>query len=142
MDPVAELLDRLERGELGDPLTVLAYLAGGDVELPDEELSSARRRALLLLAAGGDPHRDLSVDDPAVKSLAVDLWSEVRRDELAAGLDGLALRARELPRVREAVLELAHDLDLAWRLLALALVAEELGQEDEVSEEFGGWKSP
>ena len=47
--------------------------------------------------------------------------------ELAAGLDDLALRARDLPRVRESVLHLAGDLDLAWRLLALALVAEELG---------------
>jgi hypothetical protein len=81
---------------------------------------------LLLLAAGGDPHRELDVDDRAVKALAADLWSEDRRTALAAGLDDLALRARELPRVRESVLALAADLDLAWRLFALALVAEEL----------------
>jgi hypothetical protein len=82
---------------------------------------------MLLLAAGGDPHRELVVDDRAVKALAADLWSGERRGELATALDALALRARELPRVREAVLALAADLDLAWRLLALALVAEELG---------------
>ena len=48
---------RVDAGELGDPLPVLAYLAGQEVELPDEELNGARRRAMLLVAAGGDPHR-------------------------------------------------------------------------------------
>jgi hypothetical protein len=32
--------------------------------------------------------------------------------------------------VREVVLALAADLDLAWRLLALALVAEELASDE------------
>jgi len=92
-------------------------------------LNEARRRALLLVAAGGDPHRELGVDDRAVKALAVDLWSDERRDRLTAGLDGLALRARDLPRVRETVLALARDPELAWRLFALSLLAEELGDE-------------
>ena len=127
MDPVADVLAQLERGELGNPQAVLAYLAGQTLELPPGELNEARRRALLLLAAGGDPHRDLDIDDRAVKALAGDLWTEERRAVLAAGLDELALRARELPDVREIVLALAADLDLAWRLLALTLVAEELG---------------
>lgn len=104
-------------------------MAGGEVELPDDELNEARRRALLLVAAGGDPHRELGVDDRAVKALASDLWSEDRRDRLAAGLDVLALAARDLPHVRESVLALARDPDLAWRLFALALLAEELGDE-------------
>jgi hypothetical protein len=110
MDPVAELLARLERGELGNPDTVLAYVAGNEVGLPGEELNEARRRALLLLAAGGDPRRELG-------------------GRLAAGLDALALRSRDLPHVRDAVLVLAGDLDLAWRLYALSLLAEELGEE-------------
>jgi len=130
VDPVDDLLSRLERGELGNPDAVLAYLAGGEVDLPDGELNEARRRALLLLAAGGDPHRQLGIDDRAVKAIATDLWSEERRGRLAGGLDTLALRARDLPRVREAVLVLAGDLDLAWRLYALSLLAEELGEED------------
>jgi hypothetical protein len=130
MDPVADVLVQLERGELGNPEAVLAYLAGGAVDLADSELNEARRRALLLVAAGGDPHRELGVDDRAVKALAADLWSEGRRDELAAGLDALALQARELPLVRETVINLARDLDLAWRLYALALLAEELGDVD------------
>lgn len=130
MDPVADVLVQLERRELGNPEAVLAYLAGGAVDLADSELNEARRRALLLVAAGGDPHRELGVDDRAVKALAADLWSEGRRDELAAGLDALALQARELPLVRETVINLARDLDLAWRLYALALLAEELGDVD------------
>lgn len=129
MDPVEDLLERLERGELENSDTVLAYLAGDEVGLPDAELNEGRRRALLLLAAGGDPHRELGVDDRAVKALASDLWSEERRSRLGAGLDGLALRSRDLPQVRSAVIVLAGDLDLAWRLYALSLLAEELGEE-------------
>src|SRR5204862_3392165 len=68
VDPVEDVLARLERGELGNPEAVLAYLAGDEVDLPDAELSEARRRALLLVAAGGDPHRELGVDDRAVKA--------------------------------------------------------------------------
>jgi hypothetical protein len=105
---------------------VLAYLAGQTVELPAGELNEARRRAMLVLAAGGDPHRELDVDDRAVKALAGDLWTEERRAGLAGGLDELALQSRELPQVRAAVLGLAADLDLAWRLFGLALLAEEL----------------
>lgn len=127
MDPERALLEQLEAGQLGDPLPVLAYLAGRAVELPHAELNEARRRALLLLAAGGDPHRELEVDDRAVRAVALDLYSEERRDRLALGIDGLVLQARELPTVREAALFLAADLELAWRLYSLALLAEELG---------------
>jgi hypothetical protein len=126
-DPLADLLSRLEAGELGDPLPVLAYLAGDAVELDAEELNGARRRALLLVAAGGDPHRELGVDDRAVKALATDLYTDERRAALGRGVDGLALRVRDLPRLREATLFLAADGDLAWRLYALGLLAEELG---------------
>jgi hypothetical protein len=125
MGGLGDLLRRLDAGELGDPLPVLAFVAGRELELPDTELNDARRRALLLLAAGGDPRRELGVDDRAVKSLAADLYTESRRDALGAAIDGLATRARDLPRVRAATLFLAGDVDLAWRLYALALLAEE-----------------
>jgi hypothetical protein len=125
------LLRALDAGELGDPLAVAAYLAGQRVELPDAESHAARRRALLLLAAAGGLRREPAVDERAVKALAADLHSEERLRRLAAGLDELALLARDLPRAREAVLFLVRDLELAWRLFALGLLAEELSGEPE-----------
>jgi hypothetical protein len=127
-DPIAEVLTRIDAGELGDPLPVLAYLAGRSVQLDEADLNGARRRALLLVAAGGDPHRELTVDDRAVKAIAADLHTQERRDELARAIDALVLRVRDLPVAREAALFLAGDVDLAWRLYALALLAEELGE--------------
>jgi len=126
MDSVDAFLQRVEAGELGDPLPVLAYVAGQSVELEPEELNAAKRRAVTVRAAGGDVHRELAVDDVAVKRLAVELYTEERRAQLGSAVDDLALRARDLPRVRDAVLFLAKDVDLAWRLFALALVAEAL----------------
>ena len=126
-DPIDELLVRLEAGELGDPLPVLAYLAGRAVELDEAELNGARRRALLLVAAGGDPRRELDVDDRAVKALAADLYDDERRAELGVAIDALVHRVRDLPHLRDAALFLASDVELAWRLFALSLLAEELG---------------
>ena len=127
-DGIQAVLVRVDAGELGDPLPVLAYLAGQAVRLDDAELNGARRRALLLVAAGGDPHRELDVDDRAGKAIAADLHTQDRRDELARSIDALVLRVRDLPAAREAALFLAGDVDLAWRLFALALLAEELGE--------------
>jgi hypothetical protein len=128
MDALAELLTRVDAGELGDPLPVLAYVAGQSVELDEAELNGARRRALLLVAAGGDPHRELEVDDRAVKALATDLYTDDRREQLGRSIDALVLRVRELANAREAALFLAADVDLAWRLFCLGLLAEELAE--------------
>jgi hypothetical protein len=128
MDTLDGLLIRVDAGELGDPLPVLAYIAGQAVEIDEAELNGARRRALLLVAAGGDPHRELGVDDRAVKALAADLYTEERRRRLGRSIDELVLRARERHAAREAALFLAGDVDLAWRLFSLALLAEELGE--------------
>jgi hypothetical protein len=128
MDALAELLTRVDAGELGDPLPVLAYVAGQSVELDEAELNGARRRALLLVAAGGDPHRELEVDDRAVKALATDLYTDDRREQLGRSIDALVLRVRELASAREAALFLAADVDLAWRLFCLGLLAEELAE--------------
>jgi hypothetical protein len=126
MDALGDLLARIDTGELGDPLPVLAYVAGTSVEIDESELNGARRRALLLVAAGGDPHRELEVDDRAVKAVAADLFTTERREQLARGIDDLVLRVRDLPTAREGALFLAADVDLAWRLYALGLLAEEL----------------
>lgn len=125
-DPLDELLQRVESGELGDPLPVLAYVAGQAIEIDEHELNGARRRALLLLAAGGDPHRELGVDDRAVKAIAADLYTEERRDELGSAIDALVVRVRDLPQTREAAIFLAGDVGLAWRLFGLGVLAEEL----------------
>jgi hypothetical protein len=126
MDALENLLTRVDAGELGDPLPVLAYIAGQAVEIDEGDLNGGRRRALLLAAAGGDPHRDLDVDDRAVKALAADLYTDERREQLGRSIDALVLRVRERPVAREAALFLAADVDLAWRLFSLSLLAEEL----------------
>src|SRR5438046_13866 len=67
--------------------------------------------------------------EPKMRPVAVTAsFAPGRRAQLGAGVDELALRARTLPRVREAVLFLAGEVELAWRLFALALVAEELAE--------------
>src|SRR4030081_3229633 len=111
MDALDDLLTRVDAGELGDPLPVLAYIAGQAVEIDEEDLNGCRRRALLLVAAGGDPHRDLDVDDRAVKALAADLYNDERRVALVRALDALVLRVRELPVARGAALFLVSDVD-------------------------------
>ena len=62
----------------------------------------------------------------AVRSLAADLFNDERRAQLGIGIDTVVLLVRELPTAREAALFLAADVDLAWRLFALGLLAEEL----------------
>jgi hypothetical protein len=64
-------------------------------------------------AAGGDPHRDPALDDPAVLALARDLDSAPRR---AALLD-------RLPE------PLRTDPDRAWRAFACALLADALAHD-------------
>jgi hypothetical protein len=105
---------------------VLAFVAGRDVDVPEAEREAVCRRALLLLAAGGDLRRELGVDDRAVKSVAAELYTDERRRALGRGVDGLAPLARDLPRVRGAIVLLAGDPELAWRLYALALLADAL----------------
>jgi len=123
-----DVLAQVDAGLLGDPLPVLAYLAGQAVTIDEAELNGARRRALLLVAAGGDVRRELAVDDRAVKSLAADLYTEERREQLARGVDALVGHVRDLPVAREGTVFLAADIALAWRLFALALLAEELAE--------------
>jgi hypothetical protein len=112
---VREWLEQLERED--DPRAALAWLAGREVAIGDEELNAARRRAMLLLAAGGDPHRALELDTPP------------RRTELAEGLARLQAEVDGLPHVAQALDALLADPDLAWRGLACGLLAEELADE-------------
>jgi hypothetical protein len=109
---------------------MLAMVARESVSLPEEEVQSALRRTLLVLAAGGDPHRKLEIDGQAVSSLADDLDSPSRRPELQDALRALKEHAEGLPRATYLLEALIDEPDLAWRSLAVALLAEELADEE------------
>ena len=124
LEQVEATLDDRDRA-----LLAVAFLAGADVPIPDEELRGARRRAMLLLAAGGDPLRDVDPSGRAVTALAADLDSPPRRDALAAGLDAVVSAAPDLELLRSTADELRTDGELAWRAFACALLVEELAGE-------------
>ena len=127
---LAEVESSLEQGaDAGDVLPALALVAGQEVTLDEQELRGTRRRALLLLAAGGDPHRELALESRAVGALASDLDEPSRRAELMAGMSALREQASGLEHVERALAGVAADPELAWRLLACALLAEELAED-------------
>jgi hypothetical protein len=95
-------------------LVVTAYVAGQHVLLSEEERNAAVRRALFVFAAGGDLHREPTLDDPAVRELAADLDAPERLEALLAASEVL----REL-----------DDPNLAWRAYACGLLADALGDE-------------
>ena len=134
MDAERQILEQIEPGlrEAGDAeaCAMLAMVARESVSLPEEEVQSALRRTLLVLAAGGDPHRKLELDGTAVSSLADDVDSPSRRAELQQALRALKEDAEGLPRATYLLEALIDEPDLAWRSLAVALLAEELGDED------------
>jgi hypothetical protein len=137
-DPVQGWLESVE-GQLREaPVpeiwAMLAYVAGRDVELDEEELHASRRQAVLLLAAGGDPNRGLDLDGRAVTALAADLDATERRLELMRGIDELVGRSQTLPHVHESLFTLAAQPELAWRAYACALLAEELGDDEDGDE--------
>jgi hypothetical protein len=115
----------------GQACAMLALVARGRVSLPADELEASLRRALLVLAAGGDPHRELELDGPAVTRFAEELESPTRRAELDKSLRALNAQSAGLPRATFLLEALIGDPDLAWRSLAVALLAEELGDADD-----------
>jgi hypothetical protein len=118
---------RLEAGEPGEAL--ITFVAGAQVEISVRELGAARRRAMLVLAAGGDPHRELQLESPAVETLARDVNTPERRAALTAGLRALREDVAGLPLAAALLVRLEGDPDLAWRAFALALLADELSNE-------------
>jgi hypothetical protein len=126
-------LEELEQSGLaadsGELLVVLVWLVAGELEIDESELNAARRRAMFVLASGGDPHRELDLDSVAAERLSAELDTPERRARLADALGGLAAQAEGLPVVSEALTELCAEPDLAWRFLALALLADELAEE-------------
>lgn len=125
--PRRELVE-LEGSGLDLPVA-LAWLVRDEAGLDEDDLRAARRRALLTLAAGGDPHREIGLDDVAAARLAAELDTAERRAALAGALDRLAAEAGGLPEIEQALDALRSEPDLAWRTLALALLADELAGE-------------
>ena len=108
-------------------LVSIAWLTIPALEIDEGELNATRRRAMFVLAAGGDPTRDLDLDSVAAARLADELDTPARRAALAAALE--QLDARGLPRVTEAIEGLLAEPDVAWRVFALALLADELAED-------------
>ena len=109
---------------------MLVWLVLDAVPVDDAELKAARRRAMLVLAAGGDPHRELALGDVAVERLAAELDRPERRAGLAAAIAQLEGEATDLPTVTAMLATLRGDPELAWRTYALALLADELADDD------------
>jgi hypothetical protein len=102
----------------------IAWAAGAAVEIPEEELNEALRRALVVRAVGGNPQREVGLDEEAVARLADELESPARRQELLVSID--ALRSSLGPRALEAADALLGDGDLAWQCFAAGQLAAEL----------------
>ncbi|MDQ3889685.1 MAG: hypothetical protein M3312_03925 [Actinomycetota bacterium] len=117
--------------ELATVLVVLASIAGGEVRVDENERHAATRRALLLLTSGGDPGRGLDLHGRAVSALADDLRTVDRQIALEQGIASVRLQAAGLAHVSELVHALMDAPEIAWRAYACALLAEELGAEDE-----------
>src|SRR5438874_6762524 len=121
-------LEELEGSDL-DLGVALTWLVRDDVGIDEPDLNAARRRAMFVLASGGDPHRELDLGSVAAERLATELDTPERRAALATALAGLADEAAGLAVVSEALAELRAEPELAWRSLALALLADELADE-------------
>jgi hypothetical protein len=120
-----DALEALEASEL-DVGIAIAWLVRDDVGFDQAELNAARRRAMLVLAAGGDPHRDLDHGDVAAARMADELDTPERRAALDRAL--ARLDTSGLAKVAKAVEALRSDPDAAWRMVALALLADELAE--------------
>jgi hypothetical protein len=123
-----ERLAELEGSDL-DLEVALTWLVREQIGIDDSDLNAARRRAMFVLAAGGDPQREIDLDSVAAERLATELDTPERRVALATALAGLAANAEGLAAVSAALAELQAEPDLAWRSLALALLADELAGE-------------
>ncbi len=123
-----EQLEQLEGSDL-DLGVALAWLVREQIGIDASDLNAARRRAMFVLAAGGDPNREIDLDSVAAERLATELDTPERRAALATALASLADESTGLAVVSEVLAELRAEPELAWRSLALALLADELADD-------------
>ena len=128
-ETIRDWVRSVERAEPAEQWTMLCFFAGCQVVVGEDELNAAVRRAELLLAAGGDPRRQLDPFGRAATALADDLDTPERRAALRHGLEGLREEVAGLRGARESLALLLADIDLAWRVYATSLLAEELAEE-------------
>src|SRR3954468_5267085 len=127
-EPHAQWLDLLESFGEVDRCVSVAWVAGGEVAIPQDELNEALRRALVVRAVGGAPDRELALEDEAVVRLAAELDGPEQRAGLRRGLVSLREVSAGRPAAEAAVAKLLADEDLAWRCFAAARLAAELGE--------------
>lgn len=130
-ETIRDVIRSLERADPEEQWQLICFLAGRVVELDPEEANGALRRAELLLASGGDPRRKLDLYGRAVTAVARDVDTPERRQQLAAGLAALESETEGLRGASEALRLLRTDPDLAWQCYAAALLADELGADDD-----------
>jgi len=99
------------------------------VELDEEEVRATVRRAELLLATGGDPRRELELDDRAVSAVAADLDGEGARTQLEDALARLTADSEGLAAVSGGLARLRSQPDLAWQCFAYALLADAIAED-------------
>jgi hypothetical protein len=118
-----DLLDTL--GEV-ERWVSICFVAGRAVSIDTDELNAALRRAVVVRAVGGDPHRELTIDEDAVVRLAHELDAPERREQLQLGLASLRDLGRGRPEVEETIVTLIAAPDLSWRAFCAGLLADEL----------------
>ncbi len=123
---VEEWLDTLAAMSDDERWTSLVYVAGRELELPEDAVNEAVRRAVVVRAVGGDPQRELELDETAVARLADELDSDERRERLQLAIASLRSYGDGRPVVANAIAELLANPELAWRCYAAGLLAEEL----------------
>lgn len=128
-ETIRDWVRSLERADPAEQWTMLCFFAGRAVEIDEDERNAAIRRAELLLAAGGDPRRQLDPFGRAATALADDLDSPDGRAQLRRGLEALQAEVEGLRGAGESLRLLLSDDDLAWRVFATSLLAEELAEE-------------
>ena len=121
-------LEVLESGPSNSLLLGIAWLAGQQLELDEDELKAALRRAELLLATGGDPRRELDLDDRAVAAVAADLDVDGARERLEDALARLTADSEGLAAVSDGLARLRSQPELAWQCFAYALLADAIGE--------------